>query len=49
MAKDKKGSSSTNTFRSKPKKNNKGVHSKCRSSKSKKAKNYRKSYVGQGR
>jgi hypothetical protein len=32
----------------KPKKKNKGVHSKSKNSRSKKAKNYKKLYVGQG-
>jgi hypothetical protein len=32
----------------KAKKNNKGVHSKSKNSRSKKAKNYKKLYVGQG-
>lgn len=49
MAKAKKGSDSSNTFRAKPKKNNKGIHSKCKSSKSKRSKNYKKAYVGQGK
>jgi len=49
MAKAKKGSDNANSFRVKPKKNNKGIHSKSKSSKSKNAKNYKKSYVGQGR
>ncbi len=48
MAKPKK-SESTSTFRKKAKKCNKGIHSKCKSSKNKKSKNYKKVYVGQGR
>ncbi len=40
----------TNTARiAKPKKKRKGVHSKKKNSKSKRAKNYTKKYVGQGR
>lgn len=35
-------------FREKPKKKRKGIHSKCKSSKSKNATNYKKRYLGQG-
>lgn len=48
MAKAKKGSDNLSSFRSKPKKKRKGVHSKCKESKNKNSKNYKKSYVGQG-
>jgi hypothetical protein len=48
MAKAKK-TDSNSTFKRKPKKSNKGIHSKCKSSKNKKSKNYKKVYVGQGR
>jgi hypothetical protein len=37
------------TFKSKPKKNNKGVHAKTKVSKAKGSKNYKKPYVGQGK
>ena len=37
------------TVYEKPKKNNKGVHSKTKSSKNKASKNYKKPYRGQGR
>jgi len=36
-------------FKSKPKKNNKGIHAKTKTSNAKGAKNYRKPYTGQGR
>jgi hypothetical protein len=49
MAKAKKSSESSNSFRAKPKKANKGIHSKTKQSKNKKSKNYKKPYVGQGR
>lgn len=38
-----------NTFIRRPVKKRKGVHSKCRTSKSKRSRNYRKAYAGQGR
>ena len=41
--------SSTSTFRAKPRKKRPGVHSKKKSSNSKKSVNYTKSYRGQGR
>ncbi len=41
--------SSTSTFRAKPRKKRPGVHSKKKSSNSKKSVNYTKSYKGQGR
>lgn len=40
---------SENTFKAKPKKNNKGVHSKKCTSGLKTSKNYKKPYRGQGR
>lgn len=49
MAKGKKSTESSNSFRAKPKKNNKGVHSKTKQSKNKNSKNYKKVYVGQGK
>jgi hypothetical protein len=36
-------------FKSKPKKNNKGIHAKTKTSSSKGSKNYRKPYAGQGK
>lgn len=39
----------TATFKPKAKKNNKGVHAKTKTSKAKGSKNYKKSYVGQGK
>lgn len=48
MAKAKKGSENLSSFRSKPKKKRKGIHAKCKGSKNKKSKNYKKPYVGQG-
>lgn len=47
MAKAKQ-TQTTRSFIRKPKKNNKGIHSKKRSSKLKSSKNYKKLYVGQG-
>jgi hypothetical protein len=44
----KKGSDNLSSFRKKPKKKRNGIHSKCKQSKNKKSKNYKKSYVGQG-
>lgn len=44
----KKAESVSNILR-KPKKKRAGIHSKKKSSKSKKAKNYKKAYVGQGK
>jgi hypothetical protein len=49
MAKAKKSSESSNSFRAKPKKINKGIHSKTKQSKNRRSKNYKKPYVGQGR
>jgi hypothetical protein len=49
MAKPKKSSESSILFRSKPKKNNKGIHAKSKKSSNKKSKNYKKPYTGQGR
>lgn len=40
---------SDRTFKPKPKRNNKGVHSKKGASKLKTSKNYKKEYRGQGR
>ncbi len=37
------------SFKTRPKKNNKGIHSKKSSSKLKTSKNYKKEYRGQGR
>ena len=48
-AKVKKQTSSTSLHKVKAKKNNKGVHSKTKTSKSKNATNYTKKYRGQGR
>jgi len=45
----KKQTSTTSLHQVKPKKNNKGVHSKTKTSKSKNATNYVKRYRGQGR
>jgi hypothetical protein len=47
MAKTKQAQA-TNVFIVKPKKNNKGIHSKKKASKLKSSKNYKKLYVGQG-
>ena len=47
MAKAK--TSSAATFIAKPKRKRPGVHSKKKSSKSKRSKNYKKSYKGQGK
>ena len=47
MAKAKQ--SATRTFIAKPRKKRPGVHSKKKSSKSKRAKNYKKLNVGQGK
>lgn len=47
MAKTKQ--SSDKVFKARPKKNNKGVHSKKKSSKLKSSKNYKKAYAGQGK
>ena len=49
MAKVTKTSGPISAFRSKPKKKRPGVHSKKRSSSSKKSKNYVKLYRGQGK
>jgi|688.fasta_scaffold644418_2 hypothetical protein len=49
MAKAKKSTESSNSFRAKPKKTNKGVHAKSKESKNKNSKNYKKVYVGQGK
>lgn len=49
MAKAKKSSENSSSFRAKPKKNNKGIHAKTKQSKNKNSKNYKKVYVGQGR
>jgi len=46
MARSKDSSSG---LRAKKRVNRKGVHAKCKTSSSKKSKNYKKSYVGQGR
>lgn len=43
-----KNSSPTSTIK-KPKVSRPGIHSKCKTSKSKKSRNYKKSYKGQGR
>jgi len=48
MAKAKQ-TQTTRTFIQKPKKNNKGIHSKKKSSSLIGSKNYKKAYVGQGR
>lgn len=40
---------SVNNFIKKSRKKRPGVHSKCKSSVTKKGKNYKKKYVGQGR
>ncbi len=45
----KKQTSSTSSKLSKPKIKRKGVHAKKKNSNSKKSKNYRKKYKGQGR
>jgi hypothetical protein len=47
--KNKTSSTGIKVFRSKTKKNRKGVQSKNKTSKSKKSKNYKKPYRGQGR
>jgi hypothetical protein len=44
----KASSVSVNSFFAKPKVKRKGVHSKCKTSKNKRAKNYKKLSVGQG-
>jgi hypothetical protein len=49
MSKSKKSTDNSNSFRFKPKKVNKGIHSKTKQSKNKKSKNYQKLYIGQGR
>lgn len=49
MAKLKKGGENLSSFREKPKKKNKGVEAKSKTSKNKKSKNYKKPYAGQGR
>lgn len=43
-----KSSGNVRSFTAKPKVKRKGVHSKCKSSNSKNATNYRKKNVGQG-
>lgn len=50
MATKKKSSSlsASTLYKEKPKKNNKGVHAKTKTSKSKNATNYKKLSVGQG-
>jgi hypothetical protein len=49
-AKTKKTTSSLSSlYKDKPKKNNKGIHAKTKTSKSKNATNYTKKYRGQGR
>lgn len=48
MAKAKKGSDVSSSFRSKPKKKRKGVHAKTKSSSNKGSKLYKKTYKGQG-
>jgi hypothetical protein len=48
MAAAKVKSSSTSTKIDKPKKKRPGVHSKCKTSKLKSSKNYKKLYKGQG-
>ena len=47
--KKKTSSTGVKEFRRKMKKNRKGVHSKNKTSKSKRSKNYKKPYRGQGR
>jgi len=49
MAKAKSNTSSTRTHLKSPKKKRPRVHSKKKNSRSKKAKNYKKAYRGQGR
>lgn len=49
MAKQQSKSSSVSVRIAKPKKKRPGVHSKCKSSKLKKSKNYLKRYNGQGK
>lgn len=46
--KSSKTTSASSLFKAKPKKNNKGVHAKTKTSKSKNATNYKKLSVGQG-
>jgi len=41
--------STVNAWSPNPKKKRPGVHSKCRNARSKKSKNYKKAYRGQGR
>jgi len=48
-AKAKTKTQTANSYREKPKKNNKGVHATTKTSKSKTADNYKKQYKGQGR
>ena len=43
-----KAAASTGSFFAKPKIKRKGVHSKCKTSKNKRSKNYKKLSVGQG-
>ena len=43
-----KGTGNISLYREKPKKRRKGIHSKCKASKSKNSKVYKKKYVGQG-
>ena len=45
----KSGSSNVKVFKSNPKKNRKGIHTKTKASKHKASKNYKKTYKGQGR
>jgi hypothetical protein len=49
MAKTQSKSTSVSVRIEKPKKKRPGVHSKCKSSKLKKSKNYLKKYKGQGK
>jgi hypothetical protein len=49
MAKTKSNTSSTRTHLVAPKKKRKGIHSKKKSSRNKKSRNYKKLYRGQGR
>jgi hypothetical protein len=49
MAAKAKSSAPSRVHLAKPRKKRPGVHSKKKSSKSKKARNYKKLYVGQGR
>jgi len=48
MKPKKSKSTSLSTFRKKPKKNNKGIHAKSKTSNHKKSKHYKKLSVGQG-